>query len=1017
MKKLFTLAAAVLASVSMWAAYAPTADEVIILKDVYDANATDAGYSTHAAIAWGGTVSFSDKKAGDPNNNGEATSSNVKTCSTKGNGGGKNITVSFEGCSQIIVYHEKQSSRYVELRADSKTGDLLGKSTGNTYFTAVDLDANTAYSIFLHGVNNDGGDQDLYIYAIKLIKGETCNDPQAFLEFTKSTAYVGEQFSYNHGSKSGGDLSDYYTLNGVPAVKGTDYTFTSGNISVLKAGQFVMRLITAARDGYCAADLSDTILIYEATPVTEVTVDGPATAYVGEAATFTATAENASDYAWTVNGVDANTNAAEFTYTPAAAGEYSIVCSARNKFNAANEWIASEAKVLTASNVSGEIIKVELTSGTAATVTGILGGTADANLSSNKKMDKGRYFGFTLAKGAFAEGDTVVIVMSAAGQNYPCLFADKNKETLLYLATETSTDLEYRIVLPAAANGLTSLYFARDADDATYKWNPTFTSVSVIRPKAVDHADVALVGVTIDGEELPSDFVTSLINEGTFTILTSYVDAPTVTFVKHSDIYYEGETEPVSTNDSIKVTATEVEGEWQAQATIGENTYTITMAKAASFTVHYMEGENELGTESVAANGTVAKYADFQSKTLATFVGWYQDVDLTIEANLEAPITAETYLYAKFENKYATSINIEQLVLDNGKSYDLLSALGTNGYATNWTNDLDSLNNEKAQRNYAFLGEKVKADGKMIDFRLAQGSTVKVKFGNAPADIKVVINGVENTVEAAALANPYEYTATEETYISIRSTATSTLVFKQIMINEDIQTVVLPALYTVTYNAGAGVCEVAKAETQFSGDVVILPAATREGYTFDGWFDAAEEGELIGIAGAEYTPAADITLFAHYTEEQEEQGCDWSTLSWLGDGSPEQTFGNQFKVCVGDPAPAIVNIQKPGFASETGIYMTFPSAAFTSFSLDETMYDLQGAGIIFHLSAFSNKETEVTVVCQGENYVFTVYNDKGIATAIDNTEAAVKAQKVLRDGQLYIIYNGKTYNVQGAAVK
>lgn len=112
-----------------------------------------------------------------------------------------------------------------------------------------------------------------------------------------------------------------------------------------------------------------------------------------------------------------------------------------------------------------------------------------------------------------------------------------------------------------------------------------------------------------------------------------------------------------------------------------------------------------------------------------------------------------------------------------------------------------------------------------------------------------------------------------------------------------------------------------------------------------------------------------------------------------------------------------MNIQKPGFASETGIYMTFPSAAFTSISLENKDYDVDGAGIIFHLSAFSNKETEVTVVCQGENFVFTVYNDKGIATAIDNTEAAVKAQKVLRDGQLYIIYNGKTYNVQGAAVK
>ena len=758
----------------------------------------------------------------------------------------------------------------------------------------------------------------------------------------------------------------------------------------------------------------------ETNPVASVTIEGPTSGTKDYKATFSATTDVKADaYKWFVNEAEqVGATAKTFEFTPAAAGNYSIVCKARNANNTTDEWIASSPIAFKAvSSLCGEIIKATLTSGSAATVTGLIGGTADVSLSSSKKMDKGRYFGITLASGAFQEGDTVVIVMTTAGSNYPCLFGDKEKTKLLYLATETSSDLEYKIVLPAEANGLTSLYLVRDADDTNYKWNPVLASMSVIRPAQPDHVDVALVGVTIDGEALPSDFVTHLINEGTFTILTSYVDAPTVTFVKHSDIYYEGESEPVSKNENIEVIATEVAGAWQAQATIGDETYTITLAKTASFTVHYMDGENELGTENVEANGTVAKYADFQSKTMATFVGWYQDVDLTIEAVLTAPIIAETYLYAKFENKYAASINIEQLVLDNGKSYDLLSALGTNGYATNWTNDLDSLNNEKEQRNYAYLGQKVKAAGKMIDFRLAQGSTVKVKFGNAPADIKVVINDVENIVAAAALANPYEYTAAEETYISIRSTATSTLVFKQIMINEDIQTVVLPALHTVTYNAGAGECEVVKAETQFSGNVVILPAATREGYTFNGWFDAAEEGELIGVAGAEYTPSADITLYAQYTADEEETGCDWSKLSWISDGSPEQTFGNQFKVCVGDPAPAIVNIQKPGFASESGIYMTFPSAAFTSFSLDETMYDIQGAGIIFHLSAFSNKETEVTVVCQGENYVFTVYNDKGIATAIDNTEAAVKAQKVLRDGQLYIIYNGKTYNVQGAAVK
>lgn len=170
MKKLITLCTLLLcAVVTAWAdAYDVTADKVIILNDVYDANATGEGYSSHSAIAWEGTASTSSKKAGDPENNGEVTSSDVNCFSVKGNGKGKNITVSVKNCSKIIVYHEKQSSRYIELRNGSKTGDVLGKSVGNTYYTEVALDDAKSYTIFLHGINSSNSDQDFYVYAVKL---------------------------------------------------------------------------------------------------------------------------------------------------------------------------------------------------------------------------------------------------------------------------------------------------------------------------------------------------------------------------------------------------------------------------------------------------------------------------------------------------------------------------------------------------------------------------------------------------------------------------------------------------------------------------------------------------------------------------------------------------------------------------------------------------------------------------------------------------------------------------------
>ena len=145
-------------------------------------------------------------------------------------------------------------------------------------------------------------------------------------------------------------------------------------------------------------------------------------------------------------------------------------------------------------------------------------------------------------------------------------------------------------------------------------------------------------------------------------------------------------------------------------------------------------------------------------------------------------------------------------------------------------------------------------------------------------------------------------------------------------------------------------------------------------------------------------------------------GCDWDNIEFLGDGSPEQTFGSQFKVCKPDNV-GVVNIQKPGFADETGIYMTFPSAAFGTFSLAANQYAIQGAGVVFYLSAFSLRETEVTVNCEGNDIVFTVYNAKGVATGIENNAVVEKAVKFIENGQLFIQKNGVVYNAQGEVVR
>lgn len=67
--------------------------------------------------------------------------------------------------------------------------------------------------------------------------------------------------------------------------------------------------------------------------------------------------------------------------------------------------------------------------------------------------------------------------------------------------------------------------------------------------------------------------------------------------------------------------------------------------------------------------------------------------------------------------------------------------------------------------------------------------------------------------------------------------------------------------YTITLDANGGVCETTSLTS--NGEAVTLPTATKEGYTFLGWFTQKEGGEKFTT---DYVPAGDVTLYAQYEE-------------------------------------------------------------------------------------------------------------------------------------------------------
>ena len=71
---------------------------------------------------------------------------------------------------------------------------------------------------------------------------------------------------------------------------------------------------------------------------------------------------------------------------------------------------------------------------------------------------------------------------------------------------------------------------------------------------------------------------------------------------------------------------------------------------------------------------------------------------------------------------------------------------------------------------------------------------------------------------------------------------------------------------TVNYNYNGGSGSVASFTTSCTNQTITLPAATRTGYDFNGWYTAVTGGTCVGGAGDTYEPATSpVTLYAQWT--------------------------------------------------------------------------------------------------------------------------------------------------------
>lgn len=98
--------------------------------------------------------------------------------------------------------------------------------------------------------------------------------------------------------------------------------------------------------------------------------------------------------------------------------------------------------------------------------------------------------------------------------------------------------------------------------------------------------------------------------------------------------------------------------------------------------------------------------------------------------------------------------------------------------------------------------------------------------------------------------------------------------------------------------------------------------------------------------------------------QSDAEGYDWSTVSWLSANAECSEYADTYKMVIGQGNANIDVIQNPGFATEKGVYVTFSDADFGDITLNDvttSAYDIQGAGIIFHVSMFKEKYNSLVI--------------------------------------------------------
>ena len=528
-------------------------------------------------------------------------------------------------------------------------------------------------------------------------------------------------------------------------------------------------------------------------------ISGANECYVGKSVTLTCSAENATTYQWyNTDGIIEGATAQTYVFTPEAEGSYGFYCLASNQYN--TNPIRSNSLIVTATIKPAAVACANIIPAASGTNPTEVGTEIDLDVNSEggkifvagmKKTDGTSIvynaLGLGLMTGGadsvrvefnnyIAEGSVITIKMAAGGTSERGLkLQSVTKSTLLdakWTPAAAGEEKEFEYTVPAGSPLIGDYRILLARNNSVYLQSVQMADCGAARDIPVDTDPV------LKASKAAVDMALTAANP---------TPSATVTFTGKN---------------------------------LAAGTYNLTIPEVAGLTVNPTSvtvGEDG----KLSAEVTIAYTSDVDvvaaSANIVLTIG---ELSATVAVNYSA-VLAKNYINA--------SVNIEGLVMANGTGYDIAAAFGAANIEYANINGLDSLNDSKgAARNEAYLGLKLKATGAYIAGWLQAGKTIRVKFGNVGASVKVLANGVTQTFTKEQLATPLEYTATADDYVKIETTSSSTVVIKQIMIDEPIANV----MYNIAYNIGEG-GTVTGWTVALPGEEVVMDITSNEGYALN----------------------------------------------------------------------------------------------------------------------------------------------------------------------------------------